>query len=688
MAERFTHSYRHFGNGVVTSLLPNQLPATAGSAGWNSILKHIGAGQAVPGARAGVSTTTATPLTGSPALLGQHQYTEPDGTIHHLVYGDTGIVAERLSDNTYATLTTSITAGERLPSFANAKDYMFFTNGAEQGKFDGTTSTPFGIVRPDPPTPVAGTGAAMTGVYDVAVTYENATSGNESSRSDSASVTLTASGLDVSWSASVDTQVTHVRVYIRKQTLGSLFFQAARIAIGTTTTTIDLSDVDYSALIIVAPSTTENDPPPAGTTRLVFYKERMFAIVNSRAYYSNLGKPESFSGAYESINAQDGKPIVAVIAAEDRLYFLKRDSVWALRGDDPTTWEIILVDPQIGCVAARSIWSAEGMSGWWSEQGPVILVGGVIRNIGQPLIEPTIGPLALSTAYMYLVAAAVDIINQRVLYAVPTLGSTRLDLILPYSYRLNVWEASGWTVMDVASLGVVEDGNSQPQVYLGGYAGQLFLMNSGTNDGVPSGTSSGSFTMSGTSMSTLTDSGFLNTGGKLIERYFYLVDANNTLVARRRITTNTATVLTFASAISGLTDGAAYTWFAGAVDFYWDTKVEDGGKPFHKKRFNKIYLALTANNPSATVRLSMAFNYDSSVGQQASFTASTGGEAATWDVSLWDVGIFGTEGVAYQTKRIGRTGKAYKVRVGYRGVDTTITLREMEVTGELWRDRA
>lgn len=680
--------YDDWGLGLVTSLLPDAIPSNASPEATNAKLIYAGAGRAIPAERGGLAVRNRTATAAGSIVLGQFSYKRRDGTIYHLMVGSTGRLDILNNDNTTTNISTSLTAGASLfPAFAVANDLCFFVNGTDRYKLVGTTLRNFGVVRPDAPSASAGAGTGMTGTYETFVTYSVSGTGAESSASDTASVVLAGTGLTVTWLASADAQVTHVNVYLRKPTLGVKFFLVGTVAIGTTTLTVDIPDSAYSALIIPGPDTAENDPPPSGVRYLSWHRARMFAADRTNLYYSKVAKPEAFDpDAYEPINPDDGQPITGLLSFDDVLLILKQDSTWMLVGDDPSTWSVQLLDGSLGCTSFRSLWQLEQTAGWWSEQGPVVLAGRTLSTIGKSVIAPTVGPTAINTSVANEIAAAVDTDDQRVLYLVPSTGSTRLDTILPYNHRLKVWESSSWNPMDLASLAVVENTLSEPKLYGGNYNGQVFELDSGTQDGVASGTVTGTVT-GVTSLSTITSTGFDTTGAGLVERYVYVQDANAQLVGRRRITANTSTDLTLSASITGLTAATTYTWIIGAIDFTWSTRWSDFGKPFDKKRFYYLDLQLSGTNPSATVQVDMAYNFDTSAGQTENFTMSSGAASALWDSALWDVATWGVEGVAHSTIRVGRTGRAYRVRVRYRGTDQALELRKLRVRADVWRAR-
>jgi len=693
MGVPFRSSIDSWASGVITSVEPDQVPPSASPRGRNATLVSAAASKAAVAKRRGARLAVDGTVTGATPVIGQFAYVQSDGTQIHVLVSDNGRIDRRNNDNTLTTIgATALTASAAPPAFAAANDLLFIANGTDRKKLRGTTVENFGITRPSAaPTLSVGAGTAMTGAYDVAIAYKNVhvTPNHMSSASDPATITLTASGLQVSWSAPTDPQITHVVVGLRKESLALNFYQVAEVAVGTTTTTVDVSDAAFNNLITLFPDTAENEPPAAGIRYLAWHRSRLFASDGKQLLYSKVGKPEAFDPDFvEPVNKDDGQPITGLYSDHDILIIFKRDSMYGLYGDDPNSWQVRLIDKHFGCVSHRSIVSFEGITAWWAESGPTIWAGaGPPQNIGQPLIRPTIGPDAINTTYLDHICADVDTFNEKVIFAVPSIGSSRNDILLPFNYRLQVWESTEWNPFDVASMATVQDGNSRPWIYLGNYGGRVFRWWDADNDGVPAGTRSGSFTASASSLSTITSTGF-DTGQGLAELYVYIQDANGLNVQRRRIASNTSTTLTLVSALNGLVVGATYTWYIGAIDWEWDTKWEDDTEPFYKKRYEFVYVMAQSSQNPATLALDLAFDYDTSAGQTKSIAMSTAAVSALWDVGVWNAAAYGTRGIAPTRQRVGRTGRAWRLRVRHRVPDIPVVLFTVGMRGELLSDKS
>lgn len=689
---------RDWSQGIVTAAEPDALPVGASPRGWNTAFVSTAAGSAIIGSRKGGAVHNTTAITGSPTILGHVQYLrEASGvfTSYHVAVSNNGRVDLVASDGSLSNISTALTSGNYRPSFAQAKNLLFLANSQEAKKYNGTALQNFGITRPGAPTAAPKAGGAMTAAtYDVGLTYYNSATGHESSLSDFTTVTLSGGNLqmDVSWSAPADTQVDYVRVYIRQQSTQKLAFRlvvgstpAAHATHGgfpvaTTAIVVNVSDAQLRAFISKAPSTFVNDPPPAGIQWLCWYRGRMFAATGSYLYYSQLNLPESFDGANEPVNPQDGDIITGLHPTSAGLLVFKRDSTYILQGDDPASWVLEVLDPELGCVSNDSAVTVEGVTRWWSELGPVMLSGGGLVAIGTPFIAPQIAPDALAYNYLNGVVAGVDILNQMVIWSVPEAGQTRNSLLLPYNYRLNRWAASVWNPFDVASIAVIEDSESRPWLYFGNYGGQLFKWWSGDNDGVPSGTLNG--TVTSATSTTLTDStaAFYTTGAGLKERYVYAINSTNTDIQRRRITSNTATQLTIASAWTTNPD-TTYTYVVGGIQFEFDTPWMDGGSPFVKKRFEYLFAQLGSDDAGVVVTLELYTNYDTTV-VRADTDVAVSSQIGIYDTSLYDAAIYAITVNRNVRTRVGRSGTSWRARLRKILPNTNIKLYKIEMQSE------
>ena len=700
----------NWGEGVITSMEGDAVPAGAFIRGKNCALQSIGGGHAVVKKRDGLGCLNATPITGSSAVIGIYEFRRRSGasfTSYHLVVSDSGRFDLIDPDtggltNIGASTFTSSSTQEYLPSFATGNNLVFIVNGTDAKKYDGTTVYGIGITAPAsaPTLADSGTAGVPDGTYEAYVTYYNSATGQESSAGPTSS-TLTLITNKIDFSAiptSADAQVNTRRIYLRNTGTMSNFYLAVTISNNTATTSSAYNGSD-AALVDIGPDTDENDPPPSGVKFACFHKSRLFLADNTNLYYSKLDMTESFDpDAYETPNPSDGQAITGIASIFDLLIIFKTNSIYVLVGDDPDTWAIRPIDNTIGCSTFRSIVLTEGRLYWYSEQGPVMWAGGLEKPtlLGPPFISTIISPdyLSFDSDSLRVVAGARDTVENRILWAAPQLDQTRNTLILPFNSQINRWESDGWDPMDVSAMATIDGADGRPFVVLGGYSGQLFRVGSFTNDGILAGTtSSGTFVASGTSVSTITDlaATFDTAGGGLIERKVTICDSAGVLVdetnLRPRITANTATALTLSTSVGNLVNGSTYTYYVGGPAMDLETRWLTHGDAFLKKRYMFLQLQVTAGGSLDNVLVNIYFSYDITEDSTVSLTFNTDFEGALWDAVDWDDFFWGGTAELQTRRRIGRTGTAALVRFRHYAPDSELTVQKVGILAESLSDR-
>jgi hypothetical protein len=688
MPRRLFEEMNNWAGGINTAANADALSVGVSPRGLNSALVQISPNppRALAGKRKGALPALTTPLTSEPAIIGQFYFQKSDGNDYHILVCGDGSLRKRLSDGSHSIISGSaFTAGNSLlPSFAVANDLLFITNGTEKKKFDGTNLTPFGITAPSAAPVVTATGSGGTmaaATWDVLITYYNDNTGAESGISTSASATLTAGQkLSVDWSAlTPESQVTHVMVYVRNQSVGPNYYRAivgstpasasnGGFPVATTSAIFDITPTQFENLRILAPEDTENAPPPTGAKSPTWHRARMFVHDGVNIYWSEIEEPENFdlTNRYEPINPDDGDTIVALFSAHDRLLIFKNYSTWALVGTDPSSWEVEMVSPSLGAVNQQCIVSALGDTYWWDRQfGPVAYGGqGSPEPIGIPTIGPTINPELLATDQLGLIVATFDDnpSRQRVMWAIPEVGQTRNSMILPFNVLLRVWESDSWNPFDVASMVVAHDEDGTPWVFIGGFSGRLFQWWNATNDGVPEeAVHTGSITAATSTTITCVDEENASPAwvtDELKELYVYAISADGLDVQRKRILSNTANVITVSS--WGTTPNSTYTFVVGGIDFQWDTPWITGEAPFHKKRYEYLFMQLSSPDSGVPVTVDLFLNYDLLNAQRSQVVELLG--TVVYDSAIYDQDRYVSAVLADERLRVSKTGKAWRAR--------------------------
>lgn len=656
--------------GVITAVDNTEAPANSSTRGYNSALASSSLGVAFTQKRQGIRTRNRTAVSAT-AITGNFEYSKNStGVRYHLLYSTNGHLDRLNDDDTTTNISTAFTAGQKYPAFEMANDLVFIVNGTDKYKFDGTTLSNFGITRPTVGSLSAAPGAAgsPSGTYELRVTYYNSVTGAESSASDTAGLTVTVTNQVLSWSnipVSSDPQVDTVYLYVRNTDTQIQFYRAGSVTNGTTTATTDFVDAN---LTTPAPSLNSNNPPPDGLIDLAMHQGRMFGITARGLYWSNLNTPEAWNPlSFDGVNDSDGQDFVGIFSNQEVLLILKEDKFHTLIGPDPTTWEIVLVDSEIGCIASRTLLNAGGQTYWWSRHGLVRWNAGIsVEHIGLRLYgdpNTTVEASAIAEA-----SAAYSEAQQRIVIALPGTGQIRATFMLPFSTSASAFESNRWDPMDCASLGTAHDSTGTIQIYMGNYAGQVFRVWDTNNDGVVEGTVTGSVVATGASQTTFTDSTatFDTTGAGLLERKLTILDSAGTIITignRPIIVSNDATSVTVNLAVTGLVSGATYTYIIGGPDYQWDTPWRTFDKLWVKKRFEYLFMLIKGVSYGSAAKIDVAFDYDEGNANSKQRTLSVSAVAGTWDSAIWDRDVWDAPSNIEQRFRLARTGRAWRARV-------------------------
>lgn len=664
---------KEWSNGVVKSMPSDHIPPNSMPDGVNTAFVKMGHAQTVIGTRPGLHTINTTAFSGSPIVHFQHNYSydsgsavteyiatlSNDGTLRYKLEDDTYTAALAVPANFPSPSTLCFTAGDDVVDGAvfNNRLLLFNSAGAKRSLV-GQSYVPWGLSAPSSwsvANAATGSSSMPDETYDVALTFYNSTSGGESSRTVESSVSMGGANrrlkVDITPSAAESAQYTHWRIYLRRQTTQALLYQVlltetvtpstlttdGNIPIATTTAYVDLTSAQIAALTTISPNTTENAGPISGCKHVEVFARRVIVADSRKIYWSKQDKADNFRPQdFEPIDTGDGDEITGLCRFSDNLLLIGLNrAVWGLFGDDPQTWVLRPISRTVGVVGSNSFASIGERLAWWAQTiGPVVFDGTNLTRVGLEELGPDAMAADINLLRGQYITAGVDVANDRVLWSVSGTGKSRNDLIFPFNYRLDKFEAAKWDAIDAASLctGVGDDGAFR--LYLGGYAGQTFYFDSLTrNDGVPSGTTIGAFTPTTASISTVTSTGFYTTGSGLVERKVVVTDADNRPVAKRRITSNTSTVLTLDSAITGLALNQTYNFYVGGPDWRFYSKWIDHDQPFLRKRFDRLYLHFGSRSSVSSLTIASEINFDEST--QTALSSNTTG-TTLWDVAQWD----------------------------------------------------
>ena len=690
--------YRNWNGGVNTAMAPDNLASSVSPWGRNTVLDLVSGDNAVPACRSGFRVLNQTAIPGSPGILKLvgFNYIDPStGVITSYllsVAGTTGVSridAISIVDGSLTNLGTSVfNAEEAIPSVSVAQNCVFFSNGTSTDRQKivfidpNLTIQPWGLRTPDITNLVVSSGGVggMTGDYEVALSYRNDNSGAVSNRSTAVPITLAGNWIQVDWTGmsavELESQVTHVKVHIRKTTLTSVFFEAVEVPVGDGSVALDLTDIELNQLVILSPSETENSRPLAGIKGSAWHASRMFVFDDSNIYWSGLGTPEQFNPVDTlPINPKDGGKVITILQVHDSLLLiLKTNGVWGLFGTAPEDWELRVLYPGIGCVAQHSAQVSDGKVVWWNEDGPMLWTQeGAPIPIGRDLLGDLTSNAYIDATKLDQLSSIVDVKSHRVWWSATRLGDTQNSVIFPFNTRLGVWEAHEWDPFEVSALGLGIDATGITRVYTGNPYGRVFESgDTALYDGARTlddlsvpvtltgpGGSASFYTSNSINMST---ANFDTDGAGLIGLTVVVVNTSTRASMRRRIVSNTATAIVV-TPVFDWTPSPRDPFYIASPVFEWDTRWEDWDDPFTKKRFTRLNAQIGLDGArGSTIDFETYTRLDMGMVIKTMTLPGTG-DTGYWDIALWDDAYFGLPSVEDLRTWIGRTGRSIRVRV-------------------------
>lgn len=230
--------------------------------------------------------------------------------------------------------------------YNSTTESIYASNTTYQKRIENTTVYKWGIAAPTvAPTIAVGAGAGLTGDYNAKYSYcrkEGSVVVSESNLSDAAAaaVTLANQSLSVSWTASGDSQVTHVRVY-RTLAGGSIYYHDQDVAIGTTTVDTTTADASLGTL-----AHSDHDEPPAGNILLgPNFNGICFMLKDNRVYHCLSKQPDYWPASYYVEAGSRQRPLKSGCFYNNQLYVASETNLYQIAGSGSQTFFPI---PQTG----------------------------------------------------------------------------------------------------------------------------------------------------------------------------------------------------------------------------------------------------------------------------------------------------------------------------------------------------
>lgn len=216
---------------------------------------------------------------------------------------------------------------------------VYATNGTDQVKCEGNDVYDWGISPPAeaPTVGIAGL-TGLTGNYYVKYTYVRKSGSTvlcESNPSDSSSVVSPSNqGINISWTAPSDAQVTHTRIY-RTAAGGSTFYYLTEVANGTYSINDNTADGSLGSAV------NENHDRIPSTSTFVFgpsLNGTLFAIDAHLLYYCAPKEPEYWPETYFIEVATPTDPLLAGCFFDGMPYVFSKRRVYQIRGSSHGTF--------------------------------------------------------------------------------------------------------------------------------------------------------------------------------------------------------------------------------------------------------------------------------------------------------------------------------------------------------------
>lgn len=291
-----------------------------------------------------------------------------------------------------ASLITGLSSGQWsglvYNSYNDTTQNVFAMNGTDRKRIESSSVNEWGITAPSSaPTDAVGASTGLTGTYKAKVTYcrkSGSTVLSESNPSDaSTGRTLANQSLSVTWSASSDPQVTHVRVY-RTLANGATYYHDQDVTVGTVT--VDTNTADSALGTEVA---TDHDRPPTGEVVAgPFYNGTVFVANGNLLYWSKPKQPEYFPANNYIEVGPPQYPILAMVSYDGNLYCITKIKIWLIQGTG-TAFNAIPLESLTGC---PNIYGALAIKGHGiyhiGADGIYLYAGGRDKKVTQDSFEP------------------------------------------------------------------------------------------------------------------------------------------------------------------------------------------------------------------------------------------------------------------------------------------------------------
>ena len=258
------------------------------------------------------------------------------------------------------TLTAARPEAVRYNAYNSTQDSMFFLNGTDRKRVEGTSMYEWGTDAPTTaPTIAAGDGSGLTGDYNVKYTFlrkEGSVIVYESNFSPTATsaVELSDEDLDVTGiEVPSDSQITHIRIY-RTTAGGSLYYKETDITAGTTSVTLDDSDATIT-LNSLEHDNNHNRPPLGTHCAGPFFNGYIFVLKDNLLHWCLAQRPEYFPLNYYVEISEPQDPGQAIVDYNGMVFVFTREKIVQLQGSGSNSFYPITLEAFTGTYSSSCV---------------------------------------------------------------------------------------------------------------------------------------------------------------------------------------------------------------------------------------------------------------------------------------------------------------------------------------------
>lgn len=531
--------------------------------------------------------------------------------------------------------------------FSTSRNLVFIMDGTVMKAYDGTSVFTPGLAAPTSVgvlTAVAPAAGGVTGTYQILQVWYDSVHDHESSPTAPGTATVFAAQdrQHARPGGAVPANADKWRSYVRRTDTNETTFKLAVEATVATATSVE-SVPDTTRLLattLLAPLPNQNDAPPVFALMANAQGYAMGVVSNdSYVSVSALGDPQGWHPKDKiGVARGDGKNVTTLKAVGSKVLVQKAKRSYLLTGD-----RMPFIPDELGNSfgnhsQASSVEAVGKYWGWDRQQGPYV---SDLETQWDPLAVGRISTiLARVNRTAEIRCCHAEPFNLICWIVSVDAVSTRTRVMLAYNYLLGAWLPPIYG-LEYGSMTAFQTDAGVVNFYVGDQWGRVYQYFVDNAEGPPSGTVSATVTSATASTVTCAAATFYTTGHGLKGMPCAAVSPGGTWYFRT-IQSNTGTVVTIDTTNGqpwSTVPTAGWTFYIGAIDWFWTTPLIDFEHPLEKKRGGFLYAEFRSATTSGTLSIRGRFN-DDQAAWDSSDTLKTPLTAGTWGAILWGTGAW------------------------------------------------